>query len=77
MWYRFVPKTGYLYVFDIFTGRIEATDLGSGESIVLQLTEKLIGSFCCIFFDNILTSSLLLRKLAENFLYGIGVVQQN
>ena len=77
MWYRCTSNTGYLYEFEIFTGRKETTDFGLGESLVLQLTEKLDGSFCRIFFDNFFTSPSLLRKLTNNSLYGIGVVQQN
>ena len=52
------------------TGRKEATEFGLGESVVLQLTEKLNGRS----FDNFFTSPSLLRKLTEHLLYGIGVV---
>ena len=45
MWYRCAPKIGYLYEFDIYTGKKESTEFGLGESVVLQLTEKLNGSF--------------------------------
>ena len=74
MWYRCAPKTGYLYEFDIYTGRNETTEFGLGKSVVLQLIEKLNGSFCLIFFDNFFTLPSLLRKLTDNSLYGIGVV---
>ena len=50
MWYRCTPKTSYLYEFDIYTGRKERTEFGLSESVVLQLTEKINGSFYCIFF---------------------------
>ena len=50
LWYRCAPKTDYLYEFDIYTGRKETTEFGLGESVVLQLTEKLNGSFCRILF---------------------------
>ena len=76
-WYRCTPKTGYLYEFYIYTGRKETTEFGLGKSVVLQLTEKLNGSFCSIFLDNIFASPWLLRKLTDNSLYGIGVVRQN
>ena len=49
MWYRCTPKTGYLYEFDIYTGRKETTEFGLGESVMVQLKEKLNGSFCHIF----------------------------
>ena len=76
MWYSWAPKTGYLYKFDIYTGGKETTEFRLGESIVLQLTEKLNESFRRIFFDNFFTSPLLLRKLTDNSLYGKGVVRQ-
>ena len=71
MWYRCAPKTGYFYELDIYTGKKETTEFGLGESVVLQLTEKLNGSFSRIFFDNVFTSSSLMRELTENSLYGI------
>ena len=77
IWYRCAPKTGYLYESDIYIGRKETAETGLGESVVLQLTEKPNGSFCRIFFDNFITLPLLLRKLADNSLYSIGVVRQN
>ena len=40
MWYRCAPKTGYLYEFDIYTGRKETSEFGLGESVVRQLTES-------------------------------------
>ena len=40
MWYRCTPKTGYLYEFDIYTGRKETSEFGLGESVVRQLTES-------------------------------------
>ena len=54
MWYRWAPKTGYLYEMDIYTGKKESTEFGLGESVVLQLTEKLNGSFAKIYCDNFL-----------------------
>ena len=63
--------------FDIYTGREETTEFGLGESVVLQLIEKLNGSFCRIFFAIFFTSPLLPRKLTDNALYGIGAVHQN
>ena len=35
VWYRCTPKTGYLYDFNIYTGRKETTEFGLGESVVL------------------------------------------
>ena len=74
MWNRCAPKTGYLYEFDFDTSRKETTEFGLGESVVLQITVKLNGSFCHIFFNNFFTLPSLLRKPTDNSLDGIGVV---
>ena len=60
-----------MYEIDIYTGRKETAESGLGESVVLQVTEKLNGSFCRIFFDNLFTLPSLLRKLTDNSLYGV------
>ena len=52
MWCRCAPKNSYLYESDIYTSTKETAESGLCESVVLQLTEKLNGCFCCILFDN-------------------------
>ena len=74
---RCFPNTGYLYELDIYTARKEAAEFGFGESVVPQSTRKLNGNFCRISFGNFFISPLLLIKLTEGLLNGIGVVQQN
>ena len=49
MWYTYTAKTDYLCEFEIYTGRKETTAFGLGKSVLLQVTEKLNGSFCRIF----------------------------
>ena len=49
MWHRCTPKTWHLCEFDIYTGKKDTADFRLGESVVLQLTEKLNGSFCYNF----------------------------
>ena len=46
-------------------GGKETTEFGPVESVVLQLTEKLNGSFYCILFDNFFTWPSFFRKLAD------------
>ena len=41
----------------------------------MQLSEKLKGTFCRVFFDNFFTSPVLMRKLQEHDLDGVGVVR--
>ena len=77
MWYRCTPKTCYLYELDIYTGKKETTEFALGESAMLHLTDKVNGHFFCIFFGNLFTSSLIMKKLTDNSLYGIRVIRQN
>ena len=44
------------------------------ESVALQLTKKLNGKYYTFFFDTVLYSEILMKKLFSNGLYGIGTV---
>jgi len=46
--------TGYVYQFDIYTGKDDTGQVavGLGGKVVLGLTQALIGSGCHITFDN-------------------------
>lgn len=46
MWCRCVSSTGYLYQFDLYTGKKTNTEIGLGESLVVCLTEQLKGLGC-------------------------------
>lgn len=52
LWMRACSKTGYVYEFDIYTGKKDNPDVGLGESVVLQLTEKMINTGTIVAFDN-------------------------
>lgn len=43
MWCRCESSTGYLYHFDLYTGKKTNTEIGLGESEVVCLTEQLKG----------------------------------
>ena len=43
----------------------------------MQLSEKLKGTFCTLFFDNFSNSPLLINKLFEENIYAIGTVRSN
>lgn len=60
LWCRCDSATGYLFEFDLYTGkRTTGIEYGLGESVVLQLTEKLKGLRCEIYIDNFFNSPLL------------------
>jgi len=78
MWFRCCSKTGYVYQFDIYLGRKTATqEYNLGKSVVLQLCEKLNGSYCQVFFDNFFTSPRLIKQLFENGIYAMGTARVN
>ena len=51
-WCRCSSTTGYLYEFNLYLGKKEKTEIGLGESAVLNLSQKLEGSYCTLYFDN-------------------------
>ena len=76
-WFRCGSKSGYLYQFDIYTGRKEQTEHGLGESVVLRLCEPLQNSFCQVFFDNFFNSPNLMVELLQKGIYATGTVRKN
>ena len=54
-WCRCCSKTGYLYEFDIYLTKTEKTELGFGETVVLDLSKKLENTHC------------ILRHVTRNF----------
>ena len=76
-WFRCDARTGYVYEFDVYTGRKDMKEVGLGEGVVLQLTKRLEDTYCKVFFDNFFTSPRLLRELAAINLYGSGVVRKD
>jgi len=52
-WFRCASSTGYLYEFDLYLGRKQNVEVNLGEGVVMQLSEKLKGTFCTIYLiDN-------------------------
>ena len=76
-WCRCSSTTGYLYEFNLYLGKKEKTELGLGESVVLNLSQKLEGSYCTLYFDNFFNSPLLVNKLYEKGLYCVGTVRKD
>ena len=62
-WCRCCSKTGYLHEFDLYLGKKEKTKLGLGETVVLDLSEKLENNTVCF----ILTIFLILQHWLRSF----------
>ena len=77
-WCRNDSKTGYLFQFDIYVGKTASPELGPSESVVMELTESLIGSRCRMFFDNFYTSpQLVYRLMKKRKIYSCGTVKKH
>lgn len=78
LWCRCDATTGYLYEFDLYTGkRNSGTQYGLGESVVLQLTEKIKGLGCEVYIDNFFNSPLLQFELIGRNTKSCGTVRTN
>lgn len=78
LWCRCDAATGYLFEFDLYTGkRTSGIEFGLGESIVLQLTKKIEGLGCEIYMDNFFNSPSLQYRLIEQNTKACGTVRTN
>ncbi|XP_055923064.1 piggyBac transposable element-derived protein 4-like [Eupeodes corollae] len=78
MWCRCDPRTGYLFQFDLYTGKKQGVaEIGLGESVVLQLCNDLQNLGCEIYFDNFFNSPNLQHKLANMNIRSCGTVRSN
>lgn len=78
MWCRCDSETGYLFQFDLYTGKKGAnSEMGLGESVVLQLTQSLKGLGCEMYFDNFFNSPRLQNLLSQRDIMACGTVRQN
>ena len=76
-WFRCASSNGYLYEFDLYLGKKQNVEVNLGKGMVMQLSEKLEGIFCTLFFDNFFNSPLLINKLFEGNTYEIETVRSN
>ena len=51
-WFQFTSSTGYLDEFDLYLGWKKDVEVNLGESVVMQLSEKLKGTYCTLFSGN-------------------------
>ncbi|GBP93433.1 PiggyBac transposable element-derived protein 4 [Eumeta japonica] len=78
LWCRCDAATGYLFEFDLYTGkRTSGIEYGLGESVILQLTRKVEGLGCEIYMDNFFNSPLLQYKLVDQNTKACGTVRIN
>ena len=49
-WLKCASSNGYLYGFDLYLGKKQNVEVNLGEGVVMQLSEKLRGTFCTLFF---------------------------
>ena len=73
-WFRCASSNSYFYEFDFYLGKKQNVEVNLGEGVVMQLSEKLEGTFCTLLFDNFFNSPLLINKLFEENIYAIGAV---
>ena len=77
LWFPCASSNGYLYEFDLYLGKKQNVAGNLGEGVVMQLSEKLKGTFCTLFFDNLFNSLLLTKKVFEENIYAIWTVRSN
>ena len=78
LWCRCDAVTGYLFQFDLYTGKkVGYTEHGLGEGVVLLLTEQLAHKNCHIFIDNFFNSPQLQYNLLEKGILCAGTVRSN
>ena len=76
-WFRCASSNDYLYEFRLYLGKKQNVEVNLGEGVVIQLSGKLKGTFCTLFFDNFFNSPLLINKLFEENIYAVGTVRSN
>ena len=78
LWCRCDSKTGYLFEFDLYSGKkCGQVEYGLGEGVVLKLTEKLKDLKCEVYIDNYFNSPLLQFELLQKNIFSAGTVRAN
>ena len=62
IWCRNDLATGYLFQFDIYTGKKENREGGVGENEVMQLSRSSVGTNVKLYFDDFFTTPSLIFK---------------
>ena len=76
-WFQCAFSTGYLHEFDLYLSRKKDVENNLWESVVMQLSEKLKGTYCTLFFNIFFNSPTLTDKLFKEGIYVVGTVRSN
>ena len=78
VWCRCDSKSGYLFQFDLYTGKKTGhVEHGLGEGVVLSLTEQIQSMYCEVYIDNFFNSSQLQYNLLKRGILSAGTVRLN
>ena len=76
--YKLAATNGYTWNFTIYTGKQDPTaGLGHSQTVVMNLSEDLLGCYRTIVTDNFFTSISLAEHLLQNDTYLIGTFRSN
>lgn len=79
VWIRADAKTGYVYQFELYTGKREdsSNGYGLGERVISNLTSALKNTYTLVTFDNYFSSVPLLEDLLKNNIMATCTVRSN
>jgi len=77
VWVRADAKTGYMYQFQLYTGKDDGDGTGLASRVVKQLTNSLMNTSTHVAFDNFFSSVKLLKELHANNIFATGTVRSN
>ena len=72
-WYRCDSEAGYVYQLELYQGQKKKRKFNLGSSVVLELYQVLKDTHV----DTFLNSSILIQKLHDNGLYGLGTARSD
>lgn len=76
MWARCDSVTGYMYQFQIYTGKGDSVEQGLGYNVVMGLCNELPPN-TLVTFDNFFTNCDLIDDLYEKDIYAVGTVRSD
>ena len=79
VWVRADSKSGYVYQFEVYTGKGDSSSdgVGLGERVVKNLTESLNNTNTHVCFDNFFASVALLQYLSEQKIFATCTIRSN
>jgi len=77
VWVRADSKTGYVYQFQLYTGKNDGDGTGLASRVVTQLTNSLKNTSTHVAFDNFFSSVKLLEELQANSIFASATVRSN